>query len=226
MKSRFFRFGSLGVVAAVAGCASATPQGNKDAIHDAVTGTEAGQRVSVPPGTPEPPTQAAPAPSAEDARAAARRIFNGANDYFTAKIWDTALTEYQKAVALDPTYDKAYFKIALCFYNMGKYDLEIEYYKRALQFNPRYTEARLNLAHAELSTDLLEDAVKDYRKVLELEPRHPVAEYNLGLLYLDLQQPELAAVYLRHYLQDNPDGIDVKKARHHLDRALEKSKGK
>jgi tetratricopeptide (TPR) repeat protein len=168
----------------------------------------------------------APVPSAEEARAAARRIFNEAEYYFNAKIWDTALTEYQKAYAQDPTYAIAYFRAALCFYNLGKYDLEIEYYKRALQYKPGYTEARLNLAHAELSTDLLEDAVKDYRKVLELEPRHPIAEYNLGLLYLDLGKPDLAAVYLRHYLEDNPHGTDRAKAQHHLDRALEKAKGK
>src|SRR5690606_38281810 len=79
---------------------------------------------------------------------------------------DEAIREFQLALQADPLYYKAHFKLGICYYQKGQYDLEIAEYKKCLTLNPVYVPAQLNLGHAYLARDMLEQAREAYLAVL------------------------------------------------------------
>jgi len=63
---------------------------------------------------------------------------------------DRAMRDFQLALAADPLFYKAHFKLGICYYLQGKYHLEINEYKLCLATNRNYVPAWLNLGHAYL----------------------------------------------------------------------------
>lgn len=59
---------------------------------------------------------------------------------------ERAMTLYQKAVALDPTYTTAYNDLGVVYEAKGWYPRAEEAYQRALEFDPTYLQAHTNLA--------------------------------------------------------------------------------
>jgi tetratricopeptide (TPR) repeat protein len=57
---------------------------------------------------------------------------NRGNQFFEQKNFDKALTEYNKALKLDPNYPNAIFNIGTVYVNQGKYDLALEQYNKAI----------------------------------------------------------------------------------------------
>ena len=99
---------------------------------------------------------------------------------------DRAIREFQQALAIDPLYYRAHFKLGLCYYHRGLYELEINEYRKCLAINRQFTHAWLNLGHAYLARDELQQAREAYQRVLDLEPYHSVALYNRALVEFDL----------------------------------------
>jgi tetratricopeptide (TPR) repeat protein len=219
-----FRFGLAGVttVAALGGCA--TPETGSPAPttlerHEVGTSPTAGASTS---GTITPDSTAVPATTSATDRA--REIYNKGVTFFEDKEWDVAIIEFNRALNVDPSFYKAYFKIGLCNYYKRKYDLEIEYYKRSLEIKPDYLECLENLGNALLAQDKLTEAVPVYHRILDtIDPKNPVALFNLGLIYADLQQYDDAIRCLQRYLECTPpDAPDRAKAERHLRRVFEK----
>ncbi len=132
---------------------------------------------------------------------------------------DEAIREFQLALQADPLYYKAHFKLGICYYQKGQYDLEIAEYKKCLTLNPMYVPAHLNLGHAYLARDMLEEAREAYLAVLAREPKNAVALYNLGLVEYDLRHFDQSYDYLDQFLQvhEDKDGPMGSRARMYLD---------
>lgn len=99
---------------------------------------------------------------------------------------DAAIHEFQQALSIDPRFYRAHFKLGICYYQKGHYDLEINEYRKCLAINPAYVPASLNLGHAHLAKDELELARRAYQEVLDREPKHATALYNCALVEFDL----------------------------------------
>lgn len=54
---------------------------------------------------------------------------------------EAALVFLQKAVAIEPRYDWAYYEIGNCLSVLGRYDEAVEQYSRTIAINPFFTEA-------------------------------------------------------------------------------------
>jgi len=127
---------------------------------------------------------------------------------------DRAMRDFQLALAADPLFYKAHFKLGICYYLQGKYHLEINEYKLCLATNRNYVPAWLNLGHAYLVMDQLEEARDAYQHVLDLQPSHAVALYNKALVDFDLGNESEALRLFRAFLEvDDGDGEMGQRAR-------------
>lgn len=101
----------------------------------------------------------------------------------------TALSFYQKAAALDPTYPTPHNDIGVLLEEQGRLEEALEAYRRALSLNPGYLEAHANLAMLYERMGRKEEAVYHWLKRYELgdayDPWTTRAEerlVNLGVL--------------------------------------------
>ncbi len=131
---------------------------------------------------------------------------------------DEAIREFQLALQHDTLFHKAHFKLGICYYHKGQYDLEIAEYRKCLAIVPQYVPAQLNLGHAYLARDMLEEAREAYQQVLAQEPNNAVALYNLGLVEYDLREFARSYDYLDRFLRvHQDDGRMGERARMYLE---------
>jgi tetratricopeptide (TPR) repeat protein len=138
-----------------------------------------------------------------------------------------AAREFQHALAEDPLFYKAHFKLGYTYYHRGMYQEEIAEYRKCLSINERYLPALINLGHALLAQDELEKAREAYEGALQVEPSNPTARYNLGLIAFDLRQWDESAKHLTAFLksgQAETEGKMGDQARTCLDR-IQQSRG-
>jgi lipoprotein NlpI len=104
--------------------------------------------------------------------------------YFTSKRqYDEAISDYTKALEINPRYIEAYNNRGLACASKGQYDNAISDYNEALKINPRYIEAYNNRGNAYLSKGQYDNAISDYNKILKIDSRYAVAYYNRGVAY-------------------------------------------
>ncbi len=58
--------------------------------------------------------------------------------------YDQAISDYNKALEINPRFAKAYNNRGLAYKKKGKYDQAISDYNKALEINPRYADAYLH----------------------------------------------------------------------------------
>lgn len=138
---------------------------------------------------------------------------------------EPAIREFQQALNVDPRFYRAHFKLGICYYHQGLYELEINEYKKCLAINPGYVPALLNLGHAHLAKDELEQARTAYEEVLRREPNHAVAIYNKALVELDLgNQPESLRLF-RAFVELDGQGEMGQRAKQYIEELSLRTKG-
>jgi len=65
--------------------------------------------------------------------------------------FDKAIIEYEKGIAMDPTYDKLYNNLGNTYFNKGQYALAEKNYKKAIELNPDYAKVYGNLSSLQLA---------------------------------------------------------------------------
>jgi tetratricopeptide (TPR) repeat protein len=63
------------------------------------------------------------------------------NTYVAQGHYDLAITNYTKAIALNPQYADAYYNSGLAYYLKGQYDVAITNYNKAIELNSQYAYA-------------------------------------------------------------------------------------
>jgi len=88
------------------------------------------------------------------ARRASREALNQAIRYATSEVnLDKAIELLSRAVALDPSYTEAHFRLGRCYLRKKMYELAATEFRRVLQLDPRHKAAgeQLDIANAQLA---------------------------------------------------------------------------
>ena len=116
---------------------------------------------------------------------------------YDAMQFTAAVSNFTRALQLDPEYMKTYDNLGLCYEALGKYGEAIKTYQEAVRRN--YQKASpspwppLNLGALLIKLQRLDEAEPLLRESLRYDPLFPQAHYQLGLL-LEKQKKDSAAV--------------------------------
>ena len=83
--------------------------------------------------------------------------------------FDEAISDYNKAIEIDPKYAKAYNNRGWVYHREGLYDKAISDYNKAIVINPRYAQAYVNRGVAYYRKGDNENACSDVIRACELE---------------------------------------------------------
>ncbi len=97
-----------------------------------------------------------------------------------------AIAMFEKAIAVDPDFMKAYDNLGLCLEALGKNDEAIQQYRNAVRLNrePNIHSAwpLMNLGTLLTKLDRLEEAEPLFRESLQFDPNFAQSHYQLGVL--------------------------------------------
>ncbi len=90
-----------------------------------------------------------------------------------------ALTNYNKAVELNPENPSIYLNRALAFYKKKDYEKAIADYDKVIEINPKELLAYANRANSHEKLGNTDKAAADYKKILEIDDKNEAAINNL-----------------------------------------------
>ena len=110
-------------------------------------------------------------------------LFKGAA-YALKGQWDHAITEYNKAIEINPRFAMAYRTRGSAYSKRHQYEEAIADFNKAIELNPRLVTAYLERGRTYMSgKGQLDQAISDFSKTIELNPRFAQAYYNRGNAY-------------------------------------------
>jgi len=109
-------------------------------------------------------------------------FFNAGYSSFDVRNYAVALTNFTRAVELNPRYADAY-----CYRGMSRWWLQdfngaVADYDKAIALNPKCGGYYCNRGQAEFTLKLVPEALADYNKSIELDPKNAQAYFNRGTL--------------------------------------------
>ncbi len=116
-----------------------------------------------------------------------------------------AITQFKKAVDMNPGFNEARLNLAALSLNNRDYKTAEENFRAVIQSQPKNYEASIGLGVALRGGKKIDDAEVQYNEAQKLDPSNPSSYFNLGLLYQeykDGQKPTLqkAQGYYRQFL--------------------------
>jgi len=116
-----------------------------------------------------------------------------------------AITQFRKAVEMNPAFNEARLNLAALSLNNRDYKTAEENFHAVLEAQPKNYEASIGLGVALRGGKKIEEAEAQYEAAQKLDPSNPSSYFNLGLLYQeykDGQKPTLqkAQSYYRQFL--------------------------
>jgi Flp pilus assembly protein TadD len=127
-----------------------------------------------------------------------------------------AITQFRKAVEMNPTFSEARLNLAALSLNNRDYKTAEENFRAVLEAQPKNYEAAIGLGVALRGGKKIDEAEAQYNQAQKLDPGNPSSYFNLGLLYQeykDGQKPQLqkAQSYYRQFLAkatgSTPEGL-------------------
>jgi tetratricopeptide (TPR) repeat protein len=116
-----------------------------------------------------------------------------------------AITQFRKAVEMNPGFAEARLNLAALSLNNRDYKTAEESFRAVLQVQPKNYEAAIGLGVALRGNKKIDEAEAQYNAAQKMDPQNPSAYFNLGLLYQDYktgEKPVLqkAQEYYRQFL--------------------------
>ena len=118
---------------------------------------------------------------------------------------EEAITNYQHALRLKPTYVEAYNNLGNALRDQGKVEEAITNFQHALRLRSTHAEAHNNLGNALTDQGKIEEAITSFKNALRLKPNHAEAHNNLGNALKDKGRIDDAITCFRQALQIMPD---------------------
>jgi tetratricopeptide (TPR) repeat protein len=125
-------------------------------------------------------------------------IFKG-NEYFYKKEYNNAVQYYDKAIEIDPNYDKAWYNKGLALSYLGKHNEAIKCYNKALEIHVNEADAWNNKGCALYKLGKPKEAIACYNKALEIEPNNSLYNKNRNIVLEKLKKTEKKSGWKRFF---------------------------
>lgn len=129
--------------------------------------------------------------------------YNKGNRLYNARDWEAALASYEQAIDLDPTFHKAYYRLAKCYKNMGDTDEALKTLDQVLKVKPDYTTAIVEKGNIFRTGAQFDQAEAAYRQAISYDPKADKAWVGLGAV-LKSDRPKEAEKAFQAAIAANP----------------------
>lgn len=119
--------------------------------------------------------------------------------------YDEAISDYDQAIALDPTFVDAIVNRGLTYRRKGDLDRAREDYDAAIRINPDYREARMNRAFVFIQQDAYAEAKSDLDHLLTINPTDVFALSNRSIAHRGLGDMNAAILDLDRAIEIDPN---------------------
>ncbi len=126
-----------------------------------------------------------------------------------------AIVPLTKVSEMDPDNAVAAINLGGAYILQGKHKQAVPILERAAQLEPDNAMVWMNLAAAYLgklpfaTREMQDKSIEAFKHALALDPRAPHVNYNLGLIYLERNDIEQAALYFYAALETDPNDRDA-----------------
>ena len=138
-----------------------------------------------------------------------RNHFELASVYQHLRIFDKALSEYEKAIEFDPENPRLYEAVGLLWKDWRMPVTAIPYLERALELSPSCPETWNTLGTVYDQLGRFSEAQRCYLKALVLNPQLDFVQSNLCFSYLQMGEMRAAVGHCEMAVQLNPDLVEA-----------------
>src|ERR1051326_4693981 len=138
----------------------------------------------------------------------ARLHENRGDSLFARKMYEEAVDEYTKGVAIDRYNAATFNRLGLVYHQMQKFDEAEPYYLEALKQSPYFVEALNNVGTVEYGRKRYERALDRYRKALNIHPESATIYLNMGACLFDMKRYDEATKATQRALELDPRVLD------------------
>lgn len=110
-------------------------------------------------------------------------VFYNSGVQYQASQPATAIAEYVKAIAADPTFAKAYYNLAITYSSTSQPERGLENYELALLADPNYADARFNYAILLREQGYTDDAINQLERMLAENPNDASVHLSVATIY-------------------------------------------
>ena len=103
--------------------------------------------------------------------------------FYQSKNYTKAASEFQRAIALDPTNTSSYNYLGNSLLAQNKTSEAVKVFKNSLAMDPTQDQVHLSLANVYLGNKDYTNAEKEFKASIKLNPTDTVAPYTLGQMY-------------------------------------------
>jgi predicted O-linked N-acetylglucosamine transferase (SPINDLY family) len=132
--------------------------------------------------------------------------------------WQSALTEYDRAIALDPQFAYAYCNRGAVLERLGRWDDALANYDRALELDPDDVLTYYNRGSVLKQLRRFDEALTSYDRAIALQADYAEAHLNRGNVLQELARFDEAIASYDHVIRHQPPGFPLHLA--HFGRAL------
>ncbi len=105
------------------------------------------------------------------------------NDCVNKGQYDAAISNYDKALEINPRYALAYYNRGITYGNKGRYDEAISDFTKALEINPKNAVTYRERGDVYFNKGEYDSAISDFNKAIDINPRDAVAYAYRGDAY-------------------------------------------
>ncbi len=122
---------------------------------------------------------------------------------------EAALSQYERALALDPDSVELLFNLANTLATLQKLDAATAAFEKVLAIRPEYAEAHFNFGNLLYQSGRADDALVHFRAAVAIQPNSAQARNNLGVILDDLKRYDEAMAQFKAALAINPHYPDA-----------------
>src|SRR5207248_694214 len=130
------------------------------------------------------------------------------DSYFARKMYEDAIIEYQKSIALDRYNASTLNRLGLVYHQSQKLGEAERYYREALKQNPYFIEVLNNIGTVEYVRQRYDSALDQYEKALKIRPESPTILLNMGACLFDMKRYDEALRATQRALEIDPRVLD------------------
>jgi tetratricopeptide (TPR) repeat protein len=118
--------------------------------------------------------------------------------------YQEAVTEYRRAIELDPKYATPHNGLGNVYGDLGRHEEAIAAYQRAIELDPKYTYPHNGLGNVYADLGRYEEAIAAYQQAIELDPQYATPHNSLGSVYYTLGRHQEAVAECQRALELDP----------------------